>query len=203
MPKKGGTPINRYISDLHFGHANIIRFDGRPFADVEEMEACLTRNWNGVVRGEDTTYILGDFCWGKEPEWKRILPQLNGAKVLIRGNHDIKGMSAELKRMFQDVKDYKEIHDNGRLVIMCHYPMLLYKNSFRPDTYMLCGHVHTTVENDFLEKWRMEIWAHHNSHGKSSVAGFGNIYNVGCMMPYMGYTPRTLDEILAGFSRSS
>ena len=24
------------------------------------------------------------------------------------------------------------------------------------------------------------------------------MYNVGCMMPYMGYTPRTLDEIIAG-----
>ena len=26
----------------------------------------------------------------------------------------------------------------------------------------------------------------------------GNIYNVGCMKPYMDYTPRTLDEIIVG-----
>ena len=26
----------------------------------------------------------------------------------------------------------------------------------------------------------------------------GNFINVGCMMPWMNYTPRTLDEIIAG-----
>ena len=32
---------------------------------------------------------------------------------------------------------------------------------------------------------------------KSNKAQF---YNVGCMMPYMNYTPKTLDQILSGFS---
>ena len=64
--------MNRYISDLHFGHANIIRFDGRPFKNTDEMEETLVDNWNSVTQPEDTVYILGDFCWGKEPEWKRI-----------------------------------------------------------------------------------------------------------------------------------
>lgn len=41
--------MNRYISDLHFGHANVIRFDGRPFADTKQMEGVLIDNWNGVV----------------------------------------------------------------------------------------------------------------------------------------------------------
>ena len=29
--------MNLYISDLHFGHANVIGFDNRPFADKDEM----------------------------------------------------------------------------------------------------------------------------------------------------------------------
>ena len=29
----------RYISDLHFGHSNIIRLDMRPFESTEEMDA--------------------------------------------------------------------------------------------------------------------------------------------------------------------
>ena len=184
--------MNRYISDLHFGHANVIRFDGRPFADTKQMEEVLIDNWNGVVTEKDTTFILGDFCWGTEPEWKRIVPQLNGDKVLIRGNHDLKSMSSGLKKMFQDIKEYKEITDNGKHVIMCHYPILLYKSSYNPDCYMLCGHVHTTRENDFLNKWREELKSSRtmNSHN------CGNIINVGCMMAYMNYTPRTLDELL-------
>lgn len=186
--------MNRYISDLHFCHANIIRFDGRPFKDVEEMESTLIQNWNNVTSKQDTVYILGDFCWGKENEWKCIVPQLNGNKVLIRGNHDLKEMSSGLKRLFQDVRDYKEITDSGRHVIMCHYPILLYKASYNPNCYMLCGHVHTTRENDFLNIWRNQL-----RDSKSDVThSCGNIINVGCMMPYMGYAPRTLDEIISG-----
>ena len=29
--------MNYYISDLHIGHENILRFDNRPFADVNEL----------------------------------------------------------------------------------------------------------------------------------------------------------------------
>lgn len=184
--------MNRYISNLHFGHANILKFDNRPFRNTEEMETSLIENWNNTVLAGDTTYILGDFCWGKEPEWKRIVPLLNGNKVLIRGNHDLKEMTSSLKKMFQDIKDYKEITDGGRHVIMCHYPILLYKSSYNPDCYMLCGHVHATRENDFLNKWRAEL---KNSRSLNSH-NCGNIINVGCMLPYMGYTPRTLDEII-------
>ena len=30
----GRNAMNYYISDLHIGHENILRFDNRPFADV-------------------------------------------------------------------------------------------------------------------------------------------------------------------------
>ena len=54
-------PKNFYISDLHLGHGNVIRFDGRPFGDVAEMEQALISNWNSRVGRDDTVYILGDF----------------------------------------------------------------------------------------------------------------------------------------------
>lgn len=41
--------MNRYISDLHFGHANILKFDNRPFRNTEEMETALIENWNSTV----------------------------------------------------------------------------------------------------------------------------------------------------------
>lgn len=186
--------MNYYISDLHFCHANIIKFDNRPFASVEEMEEEIVRRWNERVQPGDTVYILGDFCWKTGEEWLRILRRLKGNKVLIRGNHDPKHIDGKLAKMFQDVKDYKEILDNGRRVCMCHFPMMLYKHSCSDSTYMLCGHVHITAENDYLEKWRTELRANR----KSSSDNCGNIINVGCMMPYMDYTPRTLDELIKG-----
>lgn len=185
-----------YIADTHFGHENIIRLDKRPFQNAKEMGEVMIKNWNAVVSKQDVTYILGDFCWGKEPEWLRILPRLNGSKVLIRGNHDLKSMSERLRHMFQDVKDYKEISDDGRRVIMCHYPMLFYRSDYNPNVYMLCGHVHTTRENDFLEKWCEELLAARSEDSHS----LANIYNVGAMMPWMNYIPRTLDEIVSGVS---
>lgn len=186
--------MNYYISDTHFGHENIIRFDKRPFCNIEEMENTLIDNWNSVVDNGDTVYILGDFCWGKEEEWRRILKLLKGNKVLIQGNHDLKKMSSELNRMFQDIKQYKEIKDNERKVIMCHYPLMFYRGAHNPITYMLCGHVHTTRENNLLVKWRQEML----NTKVNDACSCANIINVGCMMPWMNYAPRTLDEIIDG-----
>lgn len=52
--------MNYYISDLHIGHANAIKFDNRPFADVNEMNNAIIENWNSRVKSNDTVYILGD-----------------------------------------------------------------------------------------------------------------------------------------------
>lgn len=57
---------NYYISDLHIGHENILRFDNRPFADLNEMHNAIVTRWNSVVTGNDTVYILGDFIWDKQ-----------------------------------------------------------------------------------------------------------------------------------------
>ena len=49
--------MNYYISDLHIGHENILRFDNRPFADVNEMNNKLIENWNGRVCSDDTVFL--------------------------------------------------------------------------------------------------------------------------------------------------
>ena len=183
-----------YISDLHFGHANIVKFDKRPFNSVNEMDEALINNWNSVVTNEDTVMILGDFCWRLEEDWIKILDRLNGNKQLIKGNHDLKSMSKELKSKFQDIKDYKEIKDNGKRVLLSHYPNPFYRGAYNLDIICLYGHVHTTLENDFMEHLREYIKENDNRGNSRHKCQF---YNVGCMMPWMNYTPRTLDEILA------
>jgi calcineurin-like phosphoesterase family protein len=189
---------NFYISDLHFGHANVIKFDKRPFATIEEMDTALIRNWNEAVRKNDNIYILGDFCWGKSEQWVELLSQLRGNKYLIAGNHDIKNPSSTVRRYFQDWKDYKEIDDKGRRVILCHYPIPFYKSDYSESTFMLHGHVHITFENEYLENLRYQI---ENDPYERSAKNLCQFYNVGCMMPWMNYRPRTLDEIVSGFAQ--
>ena len=184
---------NFYIADCHFGHANVIKFDRRPFNSSEEMDTEMIKNWNNVVSKNDTVYILGDFCWNTENRWVDILNQLNGAKVLIRGNHDLQTMSPQLRNKFQDIKDYKEVKDNGKRVLLSHYPMPFYRGAYNSDIVHLYGHIHVTIENDFMEHIREYIDNNDNRGNSKHKCQF---YNVGVMMPWMNYTPRTLDEIM-------
>ena len=177
-----------YISDTHFDHFNIMHYDNRRFNTVEEMNAKMIENWNKVVTKDDEVFILGDFCWDKEPRWIELLEQLNGQKTLIQGNHDITPQKS--RRLFADVKEYKVIDDNGRKVVLSHYPIPCFRNHFY-GWYHLYGHVHISFEWNMMEhdRYLME-----NLYSKSC-----EMYNVGCMLPYMDYTPRTLDQIIEGY----
>lgn len=186
--------MNYYISDLHIGHANIIKFDNRPFVDLNEMHEAIIENWNSRVKTNDTVYILGDFIWDKESEWRRYVEHLAGNKVLIKGNHDPIQFSSSTKRLFQDITNLKEIKDNGRNVIMCHYPIPFFRKGFSPNGFMLYGHVHQTKEYEYLKEMRKSIL----NNQLESGTPYGNFINVGAMMPYMNYTPRTLYEIIDG-----
>ena len=72
--------------------------------------------------------------------------------------------------------------------------MPFFRAGFAPTAYMLYGHVHQTLEYEYLLNPRKTIKANASGYGTPN----GNFINVGCMMPYMDYTPRTLDEIISG-----
>lgn len=183
---------NYYISDLHIGHEKIIRMDGRPFYDGKEMFETIRNNWNGRITAADTVYILGDMLWVKEREWPSYISTLSGKKVLIRGNHDPRDFSAATKNLFLAIKDYDEIKDCGRRVVLCHYPIPFFHYGTEKGNYMLYGHVHNTAEYRYLEEMRKKIRENHQDYGTPN----GNFINVGCMMPWMNYTPRTLNELI-------
>ena len=54
---------NYYTSDLHLGHANIIKLCNRPFSNTEEMDETLVSNWNARVHRDDHVYIIGDLAF--------------------------------------------------------------------------------------------------------------------------------------------
>lgn len=173
-----------YISDTHFGHSGIIRYDNRPFMTVEEMDETIIQRWNDVVSDADMVYVLGDFSWYKEEETLKILDRLSGHKVLIKGNHD--RISPRVARKFMRVCDYLEIKDNGQKVILSHYPMPFWNGQFR-NTIHLYGHVHNSHQWNICEHLRLELRQLQDIPMR--------MYNVGCMMEWIDYTPSTLAEI--------
>lgn len=176
---------NFYIADIHFGHANIIRYDRRPFGSVEEMDEALISNWNSVVSCDDSVYVLGDISWHNTGRTVEILDRLTGIKHLIRGNHD--KLSGTVASRFESVGDYLTLDDSGTQVVMSHYPMPFWDGQLE-DSVHLYGHIHNTPQWNILLRWQEELRREQNIPVR--------MYNVGCMMDYMDYTPRTLDEII-------
>ncbi len=77
-----------FTADLHLGHANIIGYCARPYADVAEMDAALIDGWNDTVDEDDTVWVLGDVALGSIEHGMRAIGRLRGRKLLVPGNHD-------------------------------------------------------------------------------------------------------------------
>lgn len=127
-----------FTSDLHLGHENIIKMANRPFANVEEMNKTLIKNWNNTIKPTDTVYILGDLTMKmRVDDANKIISKLNGKKILIRGNHD----KQYDEGVFQEVCDYKELKCNKQIFILSHYPFEEWNHYFRGAIH-LHGHQH-------------------------------------------------------------
>lgn len=116
-----------FTGDLHFGHENVLAFDKRPFATVEEMDAELIRRWNNKVGKGDLVYVLGDMIWKtRNDDAPSLIKSLNGQIILIKGNHDRFLHNAKAKAALAGLKDYDDIcvtleGGTKKRVILCHY----------------------------------------------------------------------------------
>ena len=70
--------------------------------------------------------------------------------------------------------------------MLSHYPIPCFKNHYY-DWYHLYGHVHSSFEWNMMERTKYEMTELYDKKCK--------MFNVGCMMPYMNYIPKTLSEI--------
>lgn len=131
--------------DTHFSHTNIIRYDGRPFKDVEEHDEELIRRWNEVVPSDGVVIHVGDvfFCKTERALW--ILHRLNGEIHLTLGNHD-KAIKGKIRERFTSVSDYLEVKVAGsdRLIVVSHYPFQVWNKSHY-GSFHLRGHSHGSL----------------------------------------------------------
>ncbi len=174
--------MNLYISDLHFGHKNVIRFDGRPYKDVDEMDHTLIEMWNSRVNKDDTVYIVGDLCHrsARPPHW--YLSQLAGHKILIVGNHDHPVLKdGEAMRMLEDVQKILVIKDEDEKVILCHYPIAEW-NGYHRGSWLIYGHIHNRTDEAYQFMKTKE-----------------RALNAGCMIN--GYMPASMKELIRNNER--
>ena len=125
-----------YFLDEHlFG---IDDFAPRPFLTVDQMDQTIIKNWNERGREDDIVYHLGDIAvYFAKPQTKayekvfQILNSLNGHLVLIKGNHDSRGLFKYLAKnnYFFNGKPKFDFHDVGVLLkydhrqyYLTHYP---------------------------------------------------------------------------------
>jgi calcineurin-like phosphoesterase family protein len=130
-------------SDLHFSHANIIKYCKRPFQNINEMNFTMIKNWNEVVSYNDTIFVLGDFMFSRNLiDIENVVSQLNGNKILIMGNHDTFSIDDYKNIGFNEVYEHMlEIRIHNSLWIMNHYQMALWNKSHK-GSFHLFGHEH-------------------------------------------------------------
>ena len=129
----------------HIGHSNILRYDKRPFENIQEHDSTILNNYNSVVNTNDDFYFLGDFalCHPKHVEY--IMAKMNGNKFFIKGNHD----PGSTVRLYEKYGTYlgnlEEIEIEKQKIVLCHYSMRVWRGNHR-GTIHLYGHSHGSLE---------------------------------------------------------
>ena len=182
-----------FISDLHFGHFNAIRFDDRPFETVAEMNEKLLENINTRLTKNDDLFILGDVAM-KEDIALEYLKQMNCKKHLILGNHDSYKSIAN-SSLCDEIVTYKRFrvfdkrfHDEfGRdyiEVILSHYPFMNWDKQMYGAIHLF-GHIHTNDCFYFDENGQRKVFP---------IQNMKNAYNVFC--GYQDFIPMSLYELI-------
>jgi len=144
-----------FISDTHFSHTNIIRYTGRPFETVEEMNRCLMKNWNDCIDANDQVFFLGDFGLGDVDHLHSICSQLKGHKICIRGNHD-RNASYMMRVGFSTVLESAFLKIGQHTVELIHIP-----SNEAPLHFQLHGHVHEKRPSKIISNQLnlcVEVW---------------------------------------------
>lgn len=103
-------------SDPHYGHVRALEImPDRPWKTLDEMNEGLAYNHNTTVAKDALCIFLGDMVMGKKFEnVPKFLPQLNGTKVLVRGNHDAGFEETKPERIAKALELYK---NNGMVEV--------------------------------------------------------------------------------------
>lgn len=187
-----------FTSDWHIGHSNVLKFDNRPFTDLNHMHRVLMNNFNACVPEGSVTYFLGDVGLCDAEIIKGVITKLHGAKVLILGNHD-RNSNFMYKLGFDAVMYGAVLQIADERVTLSHCPL---KGIQREDTKGMNGakpgeHWHGETKNGrFTTENYGQFHLHghiHSPNGGKSVKVLGRQRDVG--VAANNYRPVSLSEI--------
>lgn len=164
------------ISDTHFGHPAIIKHRKRPFPNVQVMDETMIRNWNAVVRPQDTVHHGGDIAFKcSHNRMYEIIMSLNGKIKLVIGDHDkdfLKMLKKKDTKGKVQVMGYMEfIRFNHEKIVLCHWTMMSWNRS-----HFNSLHIH----------------GHH--HGR--FHGKGKSIDISVESEYINYTPLSIPSVI-------
>ena len=158
--------MNWFSSDWHLSHSNIIKYCHRPFANAQEMDAIILKNFFDTVKPGDRFFYLGDLSF-RTDTIKRVLTSLVGSNiksVFLVGNHDNYNNDVRQVARFANIEivdGFLDINIEGQAVTLCHYPMQsFYKSHF--GAWGLYGHHHSNVSQIITGK-RMNVGVDQNN----------------------------------------
>lgn len=148
-------------SDQHIRHLNIIKYASRPFEfskeGIQKCQDLIINNHNSMINKDDIVMHLGDLGFGKSLKESHItdfISQLNGRKVLFRGNHD-KFSDEFYLSLFEEILEFKHINNT----IFTHYQCLERQYTSKNELkiikyikkhnikYIIHGHIHNRDPN--------------------------------------------------------
>ena len=141
-----------FSSDWHLGHANVIKYDKRPFKDVDEMDEVILSNVTGQLKKGDTLYFLGDFALTRSPNTMeghmKALALTEANLFFIKGNHDKRDTIKLYQRYGTYLGEQKKIKflvkGVEQEVVLNHYAMTVWDKSHH-GVWHLYGHSHHTL----------------------------------------------------------
>lgn len=168
------------ISDNHFDALKYPEFrkifPRQEFKSNKEMNDAMIHRWNRVVSDDDLVISVGDFCWIDPRPW---LNQLNGNKIMIRGNHDNQNNHDNW------CKGYAEYA--GDWYMMLEYKKMRFYVTHDPayvprdwKDWVIHGHHHCAVQK--------------NGDLTPYINGLKKNINVACEL--VNYTPVWIDDII-------
>jgi len=134
---------NYFGSDWHLCHANIIKYDKRPFKSVQEMNDTILFNHNTIVKPGDNFYFLGDFCFDVRRA-EEFLELMNGNLFFIKGNHDKNDTIKLYKQYGTYLGEQKKIKIGEQEIVLNHYSMNVWDKCHH-GSWHLFGHSHGSL----------------------------------------------------------